>query len=343
MIYIILLTGICFLSLIRKKLEQKKIIDFIILIIMTLIYGVRYDVGIDYLAYASYYDDIYGIYGEREPLFELTMEVFRTLGMPFWAYSCFLGFLIFYLLYLISKDLDIGYDKIIILFILTGQLFVSFNLVRQTVAVILLMFAFRYITNSNFIRYTVFVCIATLFHSSAFIFLFLYFIKRVSWNMRYNFILIIIGAVLLLTNIMDPLIVSLVPDKYIDYLGGRFDHKVEIGLGVLFYISVVILIGFHKINNQSKLFPFAIVYVLGYSIFLFTLNSFIIARLTRYCGFALIPVLAYVLCKPMRKGDALGLMNYGAIIVYVLIFIGSIVGIYGSDPNNLMYQTIFSL
>lgn len=346
MIYIFLLFGIGILGLLKKRVRHKKTIDFIVLLIMTIIYGIRYNVGIDYLSYERIYINQNEWY-HLEFLFDLTSKIFKFFNAPFWVYSTFLGFIIFYLLYLIGKDLDIGYEQIMLYFILTGQLFASFNLVRQTVSAVIVLFAFRYINyKNNLYKYVICVVIASFFHTTAIILIPLYFMRNYQLNLRRIVIFIILGLGLYYcdaVNYIMRLIQLIVPDKYIHYLGGVYDFNTNPGIGVLFYIVVVIILGLKIEKKESKYYPYIATYILGYSIFLFTLSSFIINRLLAYCYISLVPVLPYLVMKSRRKGDLLTLIYIGIVFVFMIMFAAMIFDIYGADTNNLMYKTVFNI
>lgn len=341
MFYLVLLTSILLLSLIKSRTERKSLIDIIIIVLMTVIYGIRYDVGIDYLNYETQYYDTTGFYGQREFLYEQIMQPFKFFNAPFWIFSLFVGFIIFFTLYRTAKNLNVNYDVIIIFFILTGMLFVSFNLVRQIIATVIILYAFTYISKNSFLKYCLFIILASLFHFSAIIFIPFYFITQLRFDMKIHLIFLGAGLFLYFTNIFNRFGTFLVPDKYIHLLGGRFDYKLDIGLGVLFFIFIAIYISINKVGKMSPYFPYYYLYTLGYSLFLFSLNSFIMSRLNIYSQMGLIVVLT-TLIKPSQENKLYKFINIAIVINFLILFLMKIHNIYDLDSNNLLYNTVFT-
>ncbi|MGE7614592.1 EpsG family protein [Paenibacillus sp. NPDC101420] len=340
MIYIFLLFGIGILSLIKKKIKQKIVIDTAIIVIMVIVYGIRYNVGRDYLSYEIIYKNEYGWYN-YEFLYTLSTNFFKFLNAPFWVFNVFLGFIIFYLMYLISKDLNIGYEKIVLYFILTGQLFVSFNLVRQTIAAMIIMFAFRYITRKNIIKYAIGVIIASLFHTSAIIFIPLYFLKNINLNIRRVVTLVILGIMLYFFNIISLINYFFVPDKYMSLLGSILDYNPNPGIGALFYISIALILSLKTGQKDSDYYPFIITYILFNSLLLFTLSSFVVSRLTMYGHMAIVPVIPYLFIKLKIENNLFKIAYIIFLLAYFILFASTIIDIFSVDTNNLMYRTIF--
>ncbi|MFG6147464.1 EpsG family protein [Halobacillus sp. B23F22_1] len=343
MFYVILLLSILIFAFIKRNIKEKKIIDFTIFVTLSVIYGIRYDVGIDYLQYELYYNTSSGVLGDREFLYDQLINLFNYLHIPFWGFSLFIGSIIFYLLYLIAKNLEIPYENVIILFIITGLLFVSFNLVRQTIAGLILLFSFRYITRTDFKKYVGTVVIAGLFHTTAFIFIPFYFIKNLRLNIWLGFILFFLGIILYFSNISSTLIRIITPEKYAGYLDSDYNFTIDAGLGVLFFVFLAIIGWACAPNNRHKIYPFLLTYVLGYSIFLFTLNSFIVNRLTLYSQLALIAVIPFLFTKKRGLQNLMFYINLAIIFFFILKFLASIWGIYQGDTQNLKYKTVFSM
>ena len=263
--------------------------------------------------------------------------------MPFWTYTLFTGILIFVLLYLISKNLSIDYDKVLLFFVLTGQLFVSFNLVRQTVACLIIMYAFKYIIQEKYFRFIIFILIGTLIHNSAIVLLPIALVCKIKFDLKHAALITITGIIFYIVDILAVISVILLFTKYGKYLGGTHDYGVNFGLGVVMFILIglYIVIRYKELDIKTK--PFIICYIAANSLFLFTIRSFIVHRLTRFAYIAIVPVLPLVLCS--KKTDKLiyKYINNFIIFYYVITFIRQIMYIYINDYNNLMYQTIVSL
>ncbi len=69
----------------------------------------------------------------------------------------------------------------------------SFNLIRQSIAMFILFYGFSYLVNKDWLKYVLIIFVAFLFHSSAiigFLFLFIYWILTVNTKKRWDFKLI---------------------------------------------------------------------------------------------------------------------------------------------------------
>lgn len=331
-----------FLSFLRSKIVEKKIIDKIIIFYMTLFYGFRYDVGIDYLSYEQHYYDNNGFYGQLEFLYDLSMKIFRLLNMPFFVFMIFIGFLIFLYLYKISIYIDVDYSLVVSFFIMTGMLFVSFNLIRQTLAGVIVLFSFKYINTSNFKKYILTMGIAILIHYSAIIFIPFYFIEKTNVINRNWFSLLAIGIFLYYTNILNSIIAYIIPGKYAYLINGEFSYEVHPGLGVIFFIIVAVILATNNKKFKGGISSYKNFYILGYTVLLFTMNIFVMTRLNTYSQLAIPFVLSNRLKSKNKKIDIYEIMLLLITIGFFVIFLSNILNIYRLDPNRLMYHTIFN-
>lgn len=144
--------------------------------------GVRWDVGVDHLSYLQGYKDVgtFGFY--RRDTFEigfaLITKVFALFNLHFSFYFAFLGILQMLFLYLAFKNNKYLYPYIGLILIL-GPLFFSWNNgIRQTLATCIFMYGSKYIVDRKFLKFLLWVFIASLFHKSAWIVLAFYFIPR---------------------------------------------------------------------------------------------------------------------------------------------------------------------
>lgn len=146
--------------------------------------GVRWDVGVDHLAYLDGYKTIqkYGEFWGREDSIEigfvLISKLFAFFNIHFSIYFAFWGIMQMLFLYLTFKNNKYLYPYIGLILIL-GPLFLSWNNgIRQTLATCIFMYGSQYIVDRKFLKYLLWVFIATLIHKSAWIVLVFYFIPR---------------------------------------------------------------------------------------------------------------------------------------------------------------------
>lgn len=365
MFYIILLVITIFLSILKKKTEKNTPIDLLILGFMTLIYGIRYSVGTDYIQYQKHYYQSKELDLWFEFLFQKVMELFHFTHAPFWIFMTFIGFIIYLLLYLISKDLNIKYDYLIICFIITGEMFISFNFIRQILAGLIIAYSFKYINSHELIKYVIFNVIAFLIHSSALIFLPLYFIARIQMDRNKWLILFIIGITMYLTNNFNFSLKFLFTSSYSEYFDSVLNSKVPIGLGILLYILVALRISLIHIDRTNKIYPYSSVFLAGYTILLFLYTSRILTRITVYSQLYLIFLIPYIFqycqsnefiaAKTIKGPNFINklielsnsqkvnkFINILIIVAFFLLFMYKINIIETEDTYNLLYKTVFN-
>ena len=75
----------------------------------------------------------------------------------------------------------------ILLFISLGFYYTSFNMIRQFIAIAIVMLSYKYLIEKNFLKFFMIVLCASLFHMSALIFIPFYFISRCNFNIIKTF------------------------------------------------------------------------------------------------------------------------------------------------------------
>ena len=198
----------------------------------------RGQVGTDWLIYDTYYAEISN--GGREfsePLFNLLNRVLYTISDNSVLLFAVVGFLTLDLFFrgMYQQSEIVTYS--ILLFFLSGRYFASLNQIRQMLAVSLFFFAFKYIAERRMVRYYIFVIIACMIHTSAVVYLPVYFLYRI----RFNTTRLIKTAIAYC--ICLPVIILLAPalvrlTRFSWYLDSRFDQNFDI---IGFSISFMIL------------------------------------------------------------------------------------------------------
>lgn len=164
--------------LLTNRGRQKNISYLIAFWIMGIISIIRFDVGYDYPTYYNFYFsnsslEDYDQVESLEPLSQLIVKISRFLGSPYWIMTIY-GLLTYFFLY-ISLD-KYEYKSFALLIYLCFLWLSSLNLLRQSLAVCILLYAYKYVIQKKLLKYIVFVVLATLFHSSAIIGILVYFV-----------------------------------------------------------------------------------------------------------------------------------------------------------------------
>lgn len=129
-------------------------------------------------------------FSEMDPLFTLFSKLFKSLGINYRIWIISINIFFIYSIYRFilnwSKDYFLSY----IAFISLGYLFLSFSLLRQTMALSFILFSYKPLLENKKIKFLLFVLIAALFHWSALIFLLSFFIINVKIKIRHFFYII---------------------------------------------------------------------------------------------------------------------------------------------------------
>ena len=178
--YIILFsisTYLIFLSSKTDKKIRKNICVSIGLAIPILMSALRYNVGTDFSTYVNMYNEIKNSdLNIVEGLFFVVCKIAIALGNVQYMFTIYSALTIIF----VYKALEYNKDKYSLSLCFFLYLFfyfgISFNLVRQALAVAIVFYSYRYLTEKNLKKFVFWVLIASLAHKTALAFLPLYFI-----------------------------------------------------------------------------------------------------------------------------------------------------------------------
>lgn len=191
--YILIFALVLFLISLSENLESKhkiisKIIVLISIVILSLFAGFRNEnVGTDVLVYVKPYLAYIHSFGFKWACQNLNCEILYmclTWGIDFiggnlntllFAITFVISFLIYKYAINNRKETDVILTYAVYLFVYFG---ITLNLVRQSIAMAIILYAMKYLRKNNNIKYVVCVLIASGFHSSAIIMLPLCIIYR---------------------------------------------------------------------------------------------------------------------------------------------------------------------
>ncbi|UOQ50326.1 EpsG family protein [Gracilibacillus caseinilyticus] len=186
---------------------------FFVSLIPTLIAGLRYGVGTDYFNYWDmfyWYNDLSLkelLINENERFFKLVIIISDFLFQnPIWMFvlSHFIT-MMFLLAAVTTYKNKFSYSFSLFIFFMSFWSF-SLNITRQFIAVTIVLFAIKYILRRSFVKYVIFILIATQFHMSAIICIIFYFLNfKKSTLIQYLYYLMII-----FTPIVLPFLIILI-------------------------------------------------------------------------------------------------------------------------------------
>lgn len=320
------------------------------IIYFTLIIGLRYDVGVDYLLYrevflgqvssrADFTAHI-GNYVSFEPGFSIITNFFAKHKMP----PCYLFLSIAFLQILFLFKFCERYKSIagwlMFFFITSSTFFDSLNTMRQMVAFYMFLCTLIFIEQRKFFHFFCTIIIISLFHRSIFLVLPLYFFvhKQIIRKRLWGFILIIISFFFstpinhLIWNTLFPSIGQLFSAfEDVAYLQQRDDLTVSsrensLGLIQIIYFCLDMLTVYYipKLRNfYTKSFNIDIffnLFLIGSFIYYFSTESITITRLNYYfvnTRFIMLAFITYMLTQNLKTNNKF--INFS--IISILIFI----------------------
>lgn len=147
------------------------------IILFAVFFGMRYDVGVDYLAYLEGYLSKTHV-GRNELLFNLLSEIGWKFNIHSVVYFSIIAFIqIFFFLYAF-KDERFLFPFLIFFLFTNGSWQFWMNGIRQALAMCIWIFSLKYIEEKKLIKYVVWGIVAFLFHRSAIILFLFYPILR---------------------------------------------------------------------------------------------------------------------------------------------------------------------
>lgn len=231
--------------------------------IISLIIGLRYDVGVDYLAYKEIYETRFtGSFDESceniEFLYAVISYCCYKLGMPYYLLFIIMAFIPFYFYYKSFDRFRYLFPFATYCLIALGILFWYFNIQRQATAFFILLYSVNFIVKKRFWLFLLYCLIATGFHISSIYFLpcfLLYFLPR--RQLCSSFLL---GFAYILTWLFSEHLQYFLFELITPFLSGRYAtylavmNEWEMGGGSGIGLLILHLVDLILILNSSVLF-----------------------------------------------------------------------------------------
>lgn len=245
-----------------------------VIILLTLIFGLRKGFGHDYEQYVNIFNVI-NIYGSNVSmeLGAIIINVFsyQTFGEE--GYHFVFVSYTFLTLFFVNKSLkEYDCDKyLVIVIFLSGFIFFSNNAIRQALAISFLMCNIKYLESSpyKYIASTLFSAI--FFHYSAFIYLSFIFLPKTKISRLNSSLVLLVSLVVHFFGIIKPIFIFIV--GFIPYYGSIYLERVvnfntqEQGFGlvvILWYLMSAFFI-LHRDKVSGHIYN---IYILGNGLFL---------------------------------------------------------------------------
>lgn len=305
-IVLLLLILIGFLYTFQKAGGDTQLFPLVIIIVLSLVSGLRYDVGVDCHVYREMYDspsDIRLI--TLEPVWHWIIAGLRSLGFASRMWFILTSLVINLLFYYGFRKLSVNIYLSIMLYVAMSFGYVeSYNIVRQFVAGAILFGTFHYVLEHKIWKYLLCILLAACFHFSALImipFLFLMRIRYPMWLLWAIFVAFFLFGQMLLNFILGQVIPYI--SEYANYADNVLMEDYS-GLLKLFYFvigcGVLVVAPFVKEEfPESYLYVNAVIMSLAW--YFAFLDVQVLMRCMFYLSsffFVLIPMI--VRCCPVR-------------------------------------------
>jgi len=319
------------------------------LIIYSVIFGMRYNVGVDHLMYLKDYEELklYKISDQRYELgYAFIASLFASLKLHYSILFTFLAFIQMYFLFLTFKNYRDVLPWVVVTFML-GCVFLTFmNTMRQQIAFCIFLYSIEFIRSKEIFKYFAFILLAALFHKTALMLLPLYFLFQYKEsyfnNLKVQFILLIVSLFILYINIFEDLfnsmdaVINLVGyDKYIDLIDrddsllNSLDKERGMGFYIILIVDVILLANSTKVKLyfNNTIFPILYdLYFFGVIYGYITNGSILLSRPNEYILGVKFIVAAFSLLYYFRNKENNTLnkfLFYTLLGLYVLIFVGT--------------------
>ncbi len=238
-------------------ISNKTLAIFIPILIISLLVGLRYDVGVDYLTYKDifeYYisDDLIESLKSSgvEPVFTLLCVLLHKMNIPYYGMFIIMTLIPMYFFYRYFNTREYLFIPAMLLLYMSGVFFWYMNIMRQGISFFILLYAVGKLSDGSFFKYLFWVLIASGFHISSLLFLplFLFYYIHKPLFERSVFMLIYIITWIFskdLTYILLSLVEPFIEGYYLKYIDviNTLEMSGGTGLGVLaLHISDIMLI-----------------------------------------------------------------------------------------------------
>ncbi|WP_300201906.1 EpsG family protein [Bacteroides sp.] len=351
MIYYLILSVLFFFSIVdffsgkyEKEFHYCFYAFFLLLLVVS---GLRYGIGMDYFAYNGLYQDSFELNDEiKETGFRYLFYFFKNISVPFACMIFLFSYITMkYAFCFIRKYSPFVFLSVLIFYSVGQFYFNTFNVIRQTlVAYVFLGVLVGWLEERNFKKYLLGVIFMSFcFHMSAIILLPLYFFvyKRIN-----NYIRLLIIILLYFSSSL--LIFLIYNSPYSMYL--TFEHnsaEVALTMYLVFIIAVIIAVfeSFYSVKTVREKILFNLNYISIVIIMLVILfeNTPLVLFFSRISYFftpvqiVLIPIIINHFFQHKSKLIIISLLS----ILYTGLCIMSIHS-NGVSNRLLPYQTIFS-
>lgn len=218
-----------------------------------LVSALRYDVGTDYdFIYKKYFYYINeGTDKFGEPLFNLINKIAYHIHKDPVVMFAIVSFLIYTFLFIAIYQQSEHICLSILVFVIGGFFFNSMNQIRQAITMAIFLYSLKYLFKRDKVNYFLWILIACLIHTSALIYIPIYFLYNFKANLKVH--LIAFFSALIGSPILKKLIIFVIKKtKYAWYLGSFFDKNNFYLIGFVFSFIIFVVSHFYYKYGKNE-------------------------------------------------------------------------------------------
>lgn len=234
---------------------------FVLVLILSLVIGLRYKVGADYLSYLDSYNKYKQGYNlSFEFGYEMLNKISIYMGFGYTFVLLASSFITNFFIIKTIKDKSNNFFLSIVILFGSGFIIFQTNGIRQAIAISLIFYSIRYIERNNVWKFILFSILASLFHLSALIMVPFYWLSKIELK-KISLILILSGSIIIMFLNLNEVIsffINLLPDffykNYINYIFSN-PSRVNTGIRIIFesILFFVIILNLKANIKRNKL------------------------------------------------------------------------------------------
>lgn len=189
-IYILLIVVLSFLAYHYSKTNKRAFL-YALIAIFTLVIGLRYDVGDDYMSYKNYYFNN-SLFPNMEKGYALINILFKSLDFHYCTVFLLSSFLMIFLFTKAQDKFKFVLPWSLYFLFTTLELFIWDNVIRQSLAFCFFLFSVRFVQERKMVPYMICIVLAILFHKTAFPLVVFYFLLplNVKDDRKYQYVIL---------------------------------------------------------------------------------------------------------------------------------------------------------
>lgn len=350
----------------HTKLDIPKKIDtiffgIVLIITVSFVFGLRYDVGTDYKAYEAMYYDNSSIQDRNtslEFLYAVFSNFFICLGLPYWCFTIFIEILRFILFFIFIRRKDfqkINLKLLYFFYFTTSFLFLALNIQRHAIAVILFFFSTRYIINRKIVKFLLWIFLAAGFHYSIILMIPFYFVYNIYKKLpqtKYLFMFIVFVLSFIFAKQFSSFflyiasgLMSFTPYKHYGSLIETWNIETSHGFGVIVRFCMTVLVFFYhkKINkkfNHIFDFLFFMSFIGNFLSNFFSDNILLIRLIFPFISLNIfLWSILFQFFYEEKSNLLLRLFFYSGVFLFIIYFVGQILS---SNSNCSPWHFVFN-